>query len=197
MEKLYWHLQNAYPYVAITGPPGAGQAQLASAIAQRMGAELIRECDSPPGGLFTATDRESPEAVLTWLEEQAALLRPESHSRREKWIVSDFWLDQALACVAASLPEAEAGAIVDQWQTLRQTVMPPKLLVVLGSTALSTPATVAAVQLQSQGAGWIRDCQLAIEQQVSDSPPCPTLRLIGADLDQALTELTAALESMR
>lgn len=197
IERLYNHLQAAQPYVAITGPPGAGQAQLASAIAQRLGAHVIHETHNTSGGLFTATDRESSEAVLTWLEEQAALLRPQSAGPPDKWIVSDFWFDQALACVAASLPETEAGAIVDRWQTLRQAVMLPKLLVVLGPAAPSEGSTLAAVQVQSEGADWVRDCRLAIEQQVSDSPPCPTLRLVGAELDEAVIELTAALEAMQ
>ena len=199
IARLYEHLQHAPAYVAIAGAPGAGKSKLAAEVAQRTEATLVRESPlTQSSQLFTATERESPYSIVAWLESQAALLQSITPPQNS-WIVSDFWFDQAMACAADSLTAEESELVFCRMRKLQEGLLSPKLLVLLTPPALEDVEGSALREsgMGSMKSGWVRQCQLAIEQQVSDSPPCPMLRLSGADLQQSANDLAAAMEAMR
>ena len=56
-------------------------------------------------------------------------------SLQNAWLVSDFWFDQSAAFARAWLPAEQLPAFLEEYDRLRPAVVPPRLIVLLDSSA--------------------------------------------------------------
>ena len=133
-----------------------------------------------------------PEAVHRILAErgdQLSALRAEAEVAPDAWHVCSYWLPE-LGAEVADWPAVEARRQLAQ---VRQRV------------AAQSPPPHCVIFLDPRSAEHLpaADCQLAytwaaaVESQLSRPGSPPFLQIPGADLQLALTELTAAVDAMR
>jgi len=148
VAQLLAHLNTALPYVAMTGPAGAGRRELARRIARRTDARLIAEPFFPRWMGATGDDR-SGDAWRTEIEllcERAGLLAtdlPEWRAR-DHLAISDFWLAQSLAYARVRLAPAENESFSRRWHELAPTAARPRLTVMLDGPTERLVARVRA-----------------------------------------------------
>jgi len=135
LRRLLDHLNNAAPYVAVAGPPGAGKTELVERVAHRTsGSILLDPHDRGRIGAFHANSSGSARAMeLEFLDARVRLLSaglPASREQGRPWI-SDFWLNQSLAYAALSLASDELEAFRRRCEEAIRTAVRPKLTVVL------------------------------------------------------------------
>ncbi len=194
IDQLLQHLSTAKPYVAITGLPGVGKTELACAVASMAGAEFATLDERLERHLVRSG---SPQQVeLEFVRARCEQLVEREWPNGEKWLISDFWLDQSLAYAKVGLPPAEQATVSAAVMAAQAGVVAPKLTVLVESDAgghdnssqqAATPAArVALDQLASE-----------LSNIVSRPEVGPVLRLSGRNPLEATRELASALETMR
>jgi 2-amino-4-hydroxy-6-hydroxymethyldihydropteridine diphosphokinase len=210
VEQHLRHLQQATAYVALAGPIGAGKTTLAEALARTAGIRLVRETiDETRLAAFYA-DR-AGQALATELEfvrRRALVLDSATWTEPDRWAVSDFWFDQSRAFAETSLlggapvrrnVGASWGRYEAAWRASRETVMPPKLIVVLDA-----PNDVLLARIRGRGrpyersvdAGLLDVLRGAIVRQARQPNLGPVLWIDSLDAEVVREEVTAALSAM-
>jgi len=140
--RLWRHLVEATPYLAIAGPPGAGKTRLANDLAARgAGRSIADPARGPDKTDFQSVADPSgrgAEREIEFLARREQLLGRSGWNETGGWAVSDFWFDQSLAWSAARLDPAERLAVGGAWRAARDRVVPPKLLIMLQTDDSST-----------------------------------------------------------
>lgn len=178
VARLLGHLNQAVPYVALTGLPGAGKTLLVERLAQVTGARPIAGEPDGHDSSSIAWDIE-----LEFLEARTRLLAVDRLPWRAEGLwASDFWFGQSLAYAASRLPASQQEAFRRRWEAARARVVVPKLTVLVDLPTDMEPFAqvrrelLAALARPDQG---------------------PVLRLTDATSEQALTEIQAAIEAMK
>lgn len=223
VARLLAHLNESMPYVAVTGPIAAGKTRLAERLAGAISAELILEQpDWPrldafyadPAGHAWTTELEFLDERTRLLAETAETKGPELFFRKQRapkpqspekrvltpfsWAVSDFWFDQSAAFARAWLPAERLGAFLQRYERLRETIVQPRLIVLLDA-----PANELTRRIYGRG----RECERRltaaqlerIRQAVIDQAARPDVGPVlrgGDDQDAVFVEVLAAVRGM-
>jgi len=187
VRRLLEHLNTPPCYLAICGVAGSGKTSLARQVAQESGARLLA-APSTPGNAWE------------WLAEVARVLEAGHAERqaRDPATLSDFWLDASAAAARLSLPATQWESHRAGWEAIRARAVRPRLIVLL-----ETPAEEVLRRLGSRpgGVAWTADqvqrTAAAIVQTAAAPGQGPLLRLSGADPETAISEVLAAIQSMR
>lgn len=203
IDQLLIHLNTALPYVALTGPVGAGTTDLAKQLARRIGASLILEqASDQPLGAFHADSSGNAWAVeLEFVFERARLLEaglPE-WSDRKRIVVSDFWFSQFLVFAEVCLSPADFGVFSGKFAEASQGVVRPKLIVLLDTPTNLLLQRIRQRKHRYEGltAELLERFRQAIVNQATRPGQGPVLRLSEDDPDRVLVEVLAAIEAMR
>jgi 2-amino-4-hydroxy-6-hydroxymethyldihydropteridine diphosphokinase len=220
VARLLAHLDTAAPYVAVTGPIGAGKTQLAKRLAAHMGARLIAEpLDLEQLAVFYADPAgQAWNTELQFLDMRTRLLAAdappwsaqartaagevparEQQSPPRPLAISDFWFDQSPAFARVWLSPEQLAAFRRHWEQSRQRVVQPKLTVVLDA-----PGEDLLRRVRRRG----RRCErsLTVEQlerirqsvltQAGVADLGPVVRITGGDRNEVFAEALATVESM-
>jgi 2-amino-4-hydroxy-6-hydroxymethyldihydropteridine diphosphokinase len=195
IARLWRHLTEAVPYLAIAGVPGSGKTKLAEELTNQASTRWI--ADSPPAGPSikvggAASDSSGPATrrEIEFLVRRQKLLDRETWPESDVWAVSDFWFDQSLAWSAAYLDSAEQAAVLEQWNYASSTVVPPKLLIVLKSGE-------EAIRSGPEGADERQRLNDSLDRLARRPGIGPVLWLPADDWETAVREAAAALVSMQ
>ena len=197
MDRLLEHLATARPYVAITGVPGAGKTELARQVAKISGADLAILDDAR--GATAVQSGPSLEAELEFVRARRQRLASYPWVGRERWLISDFWLEQSLAYARTELPPSSQTVVSAAVEAARASVVAPKLTVLLAD-ALDHSGPNSGMQGQPQDPVSRAPLdQLAHELSNAVNRPelGPLLRLDPSDPGEAVRQLASALETMR
>jgi 2-amino-4-hydroxy-6-hydroxymethyldihydropteridine diphosphokinase len=203
IARLLDHLARAVPYVAITGPIGAGKTQLARRLAGQTSARLIAEpLDLGRLEAFYADPAcHGWETELEFLHYRTRLLA----AHLPKWsqgcrlAVSDFWFDQSLAFARVWLPPDRFAAFVGLWQQLRPGVVRPKLLVLLDAPAerlLQRVVRRGRRGEQDLSRQQLDEIRRSVVSQATQPNQGPLLQLSTDDFEEVFSEVLAAVEAM-
>jgi 2-amino-4-hydroxy-6-hydroxymethyldihydropteridine diphosphokinase len=218
VARLLAHLNESMLYVAVTGPIAAGKTRLAEQLAEAISARLILEQPdwsqldafyADPAGHAWATELEFLAERSRLLKKGSELFMADGPPRRtepEKTVltpfscaVSDFWFDQSAAFARAWLPAERLEAFLQRYERLRQTVVRPRLVVLLDA-----PADELVRRIHGRG----RECErrLTVEQlqrirqavidQAARPDVGPVLRGCDEDSDAVFAEVLAAVRGM-
>jgi 2-amino-4-hydroxy-6-hydroxymethyldihydropteridine diphosphokinase len=203
ISQLLEHLDAATPYIAITGPVGAGKTELAERLARHVAARLIHDpLDTALLEAFHADPASRAWPIeLQFLRQRSELLRAGAPpwKDRSRLVVSDFWFRQSLAYARSRLATEQWEAFYDHWERADREVVQPKLIVVL-----DVPAVELRQRVFSRGRpfeGNIKVEQLErIRQAILDEAARPgmgpVLHLSNLTADAAFAELLAAVQAM-
>ncbi|MBC8355749.1 MAG: 2-amino-4-hydroxy-6-hydroxymethyldihydropteridine diphosphokinase [Planctomycetes bacterium] len=185
IEQLLQHLERAPNYVAITGLPGVGKADLVSALSKRVSAKPIL---GEQGGDSCSPDDASPSQALELelLNARCALLRNISFSSAS-YSISDFWLGQSLAYAKELLPIGYRQ-FEEAWAACHSQVISPKLVVLI-ETSISE-------ETRGERAGRLLAVQHNLQQQLVETDGTPTLRLNATAPSWNEEEVAAAILAM-
>jgi len=120
-------LQRRPRYLALTGPLAAGKSTVAAKLAERIGAQFVREWfDHDAVGQFYRgeTDRIDDIHAELLAHRRGMLGQDRFRGREAGWVVSDFWLGQSLAYCAAFDPERVREHCHELMDVARQTIEP-------------------------------------------------------------------------
>ncbi len=203
VARLLEHLNTAVPYVAIAGPIGVGKTRLADQLAHRTSARRIREQVIPERlETFYADPSGNAWAMeLEFLDQRARLLSvelPGWSAPGQLW-VSDFWFHQSLAFAGVWLDPERQDAFRRRWEEARQTVVTPKLTVLLDA-----PTDQLLERIQERGrpgehcltSEQVERIRQAILAEAGRPGRGPMLRSAGSDPEDVLDEVLAAMEAM-
>jgi len=115
------------------------------------------------------------------------------------WWISDFWFDQSAAFARAWLTETQWTAFAEHWQSAREKVVQPKLLVVVDA-----PAEVLQERIRCRGRRGEQHLNLekierlrqSVIWQASQTGLGPVLKIKIDDENAMLNEVLAAIQSM-
>lgn len=202
IAQLLEHLNTSRPYLAITGPIGAGKTRLAERLTAAVSAQFIAEQPDWPSldAFYTDPSGHAWQTELGFLRQRARLLAASDADRwGSRWAVSDFWFDQSAAFAKAWLPEEQLPAYFRHYEELRRDVIRPRLIV-----WLDAPAEELLARVRRRG----RPCErhLTVEQldrirravqaQVEQPDLGPVLRATSDDADAVFAEVLAAMQGM-
>ncbi|MBI2827150.1 MAG: 2-amino-4-hydroxy-6-hydroxymethyldihydropteridine diphosphokinase [Planctomycetia bacterium] len=213
LRQLRDHLRDAVPYVAITGTaPGADTTQLALELVERCRGELVRQPSDDTFKRVQAAMRavESPSLELEWRIEWLGRLCRWLQMRvtpdRKRLAISDFWLEEPLAVVAATLDLARARQFQAFWNEAAADVVRPKLLIVLDPPYAGRFTTTGVISSALQGAldpllhavesGRIPSLRQALLNRALRPGVGPVLHLTSNDVEANFAEAEAAIRSM-
>lgn len=203
IARLLDHLDSAAPYLAITGPIGAGKTRLARRLAQQTSARLIAEqLDLDRLEAFYADPAcNGWETEIEFLDRRARLLAADlpQWSQRSRLAVSDFWFDQSMAFARVWLPPDQVEVFGRRWEQLRPAVVQPKLLVLL-----DVPAQRLLERVLRRGRRGERDLsrqqleriRRSVLAQATQPDQGPLLQLANDDFEEVFGEVLAAVEAM-
>jgi len=182
VAQLLTHLNEAIPYVAITGPIACGKRTLAERAARTSGARLIVGPTRSGSTTVVAGDPGGQvwEAEIEFLDARRRLIERARWPDDDLWAVSDFWFAQSLAHAEVCLPAERRAEFRAVWEQANARVVPVKLLVVL------------------EGSSEEKSCQVdeALAAEAARPGHGPVLRLAADDPDAAAVEVSAALLAM-
>jgi 2-amino-4-hydroxy-6-hydroxymethyldihydropteridine diphosphokinase len=138
IRRLLEHLDASARYVAVTGPIAAGKTHLVQRLAAALAGRLIIERPdwTRLGAFYADPTGHAWEMELEFLEQRARLLAADAASSSDRrWTLSDFWFDQSAAFARAWLPAEQLPAFLERYESLRPTVVQPRLVVLLDSPA--------------------------------------------------------------
>jgi 2-amino-4-hydroxy-6-hydroxymethyldihydropteridine diphosphokinase len=203
IAQLLEHLNTAANYVALTGTIAVGKTLLAQRLARLLPVRLVSE-RGEPARLATFYQNPASNAwamELEFLRQRTELLsttHPE-WSTSGQYALSDFWFDQSRAFADIWLPSGQTEPYQSRWELARQTVVRPKLIVVL-----EAPVEQLRRRIQQRGRPGEQDLaeeilveiHRAILAQAARPDQGPVLRLVNEDPEPAVDELLAAIQSM-
>ena len=206
LQRLLDHLNRAADYVAVTGPPGVPARGLVEGVAGRSGG--VRLVLAPRPYVTPSTRAEnsggSPEQqLLESLQCRIGLL--ENLPLFEFWqgtpvvALSDFWLGEwpVLAEVFRWGGNRHVRDSLERmWQGEMLRVTPAKLLVILDRAGWESGATPSGAD-QATGSEVLDDLPRRLREQAERYHEGPVLRLDSRHLDEAIAEVSAAIEAMR
>ncbi len=182
LKRILQHLNESADYVAIASPAGRSAALVAEAVCARVGAIRLSLTGADSGGRKPATPIE--------LLQGAEKLLDRSAWPRSRWVVSDFWAPQLLACIETLPAEGEASELRLRYHALSPRLTAPKLLIALDDS-------VAANEQPPKEQPPNDNLRQAFWRQVDRPFQGPVLRLPGAELELAVAESLAALDALR
>jgi 2-amino-4-hydroxy-6-hydroxymethyldihydropteridine diphosphokinase len=205
VRRLLAHLNDSLPYVALTGPIGAGKTHLAERLCREKSARFLAETieENKLESFYTDLDKRAWEMEADFLETRRRLLfhSPDDKTRwPEKCLtVSDFWFDQSAAFARAWLEPEKFAKFERRFEECRREVVRPKLLVILDAPAetlldrIRRRARRGENLLTVERLDRIRRSILA---QAAMPDVGPVLKLETASEEESLIELQAAIEAM-
>lgn len=200
IEKLWRHLIEATPYLAVAGSPAIGKSQLAKELTSLSNARLIA-APPPPDAIAAASDSSGPAVAreIEFLARRQHALARQTWDRPNAWAVSDFWFDQSLAWAAVSLDQADWADVHEAWQRAQETIVRPKLLVVLkpGAAADGSESQAEAASVAQESAAERRKLSEELDRLARRPGIGPVLWLSVADWQATVREASAALASMQ
>jgi 2-amino-4-hydroxy-6-hydroxymethyldihydropteridine diphosphokinase len=221
VARLLAHLNTSARYVAVTGPIAAGKTHLAARLAAAISERLVVErpdwdrlaafyADPAARGLETESEFLHQRARLLAREEKGDSPRlceaPFGPYRQmgtgpffQRWVVSDFWFDQSAAFARAWLSAEQLTAFLEEYECLRPTVAPPRLVVLLDSS----PEELLS-RLRRRGRPCERDLtaeqldriRRAVIQQTGRPDVGPVLHVANDDHEAVFAEVLAAVQGM-
>jgi 2-amino-4-hydroxy-6-hydroxymethyldihydropteridine diphosphokinase len=200
--QLLEHLNTSRPYLAITGPIGAGKTRLAQRLTAAVSAQFIAEQPDWPSldAFYTDPSGHAWQTELGFLRQRAHLLAKNDADRwGPQWAISDFWFDQSAAFAKAWLPEGQLPAYLKQYEQFRRDVVRPKLIV-----WLDAPAEELLARVHQRGrpcerhltVGQLDRIRRAVQAQVEQPELGPVLRAGSDDADAVFAEVLAAVQGM-
>jgi 2-amino-4-hydroxy-6-hydroxymethyldihydropteridine diphosphokinase len=203
LSRLLEHLDTAAPYVAITGPIGAGKTELAERLARQTAARLIAEpLDLAQLEAFYADPAgRAWQTELQFLQQRSRLLAAGAPPWVDapRLVLSDFWFHQSLAFARVWLAPEQLEEFRRQWEGARRGVVRPKLIVLLDAPGAELLRRV--VRRGRRGERSLQVEQLerirqAILAEASQGDVGPLLRLTSDDADAVFDEVLAAVQAM-
>jgi 2-amino-4-hydroxy-6-hydroxymethyldihydropteridine diphosphokinase len=215
VARLLEHLKHSPSYVAIAGPIAAGKTQLAERLCKEISGQLILEQPDWKrlDAFYADPASHAWETELEFLDERTRLLTPNDAVCRRQYVptqsmgmsetpffcVSDFWFDQSAAFARAWLPTARLATFLERFEQLRQTVVMPRLIVLLDA-----PAEELLARVRRRGRECERhltvDALARIRQSLLDEANRPdigpVLRAGSADSETVFAEVLAAVQAI-
>ncbi len=221
VARLLAHLNQSPPYVAVTGAIAVGKTRLAKRLADAVSGQLILEQpDWPqldafyadPAGHAWATELEFLHERSRSLAKKGSELFSRVRGKQptaqphlaEKIVltpfaVSDFWFDQSAAFARAWLPSERLEAFLRQYERLRETVVRPRLIVLLDA-----PVDELVNRIRNRGrqceqrltAAQLDRIRQAVIDQAAGADVGPVLRGGDDDPNAVFTEVLAAVRGM-
>ena len=208
LRQLLDHLNAAADYVAVTGPPGTPTDEVVALVAQRC---LVRVLPAGPlsDDLWMPAHADSAglleRQLLESLQSRVRLL--EQLPLFEAWqgasvvTLSNFWIEEWPVLAHAAMQqfdESTRDRLCRRWQSQRERVTNPKLLVILdGGADACIGRTVARGASSTEN---LRSDWEEVRQQLLDRAKRhhagPLLHLPAWPVAEAVTEVAGALESM-
>ena len=200
IARLLAHLNTSTPYVAVTGPIAAGKTRLARRLAAAISGRLMVERPDWDRleAFYANPAKQGWETELEFLNERARLLSTGSFPP-EPWLVSDFWFDQSVAFARAWLPAEQLPAFLEEYNRLRPAVVPPRLIVLLDSSAEELLRRIrrrgrrCERHLTAEQLDCIRQ---AVIEQASRPDMGPVLHAGNDDHEAVFAEVLAAVQGM-
>ena len=192
IRRLVQHLDEASNYVAIAGAAGTGKTFLAQQTASAVVGKFL--ADPIAGYRPSVRDDQAsldPNMEIEFLRQRAQLLSRHTMAARQTgaYCISDFWLDQSLACARReTTPDGVFGRLEQLRDELRPNVIGPKLLILLEPAPHASPRN----GLGCQGQEFCSE----LVKQARDSAVGPWLILSAKDRGRAKAEIKAAIEAM-
>lgn len=169
IAEMLMHLETATPYVAIHASDAAQRHELARRVAALTAARLIED----PNGADLESERSAGcnfPAALKLLRSRAALLARRDWPVDERWTISSFWLDLQQS-PNAQWNDSQRQEFATAAQSAARETVQPKFVVWVGPVHSKVPTSLTGAR--------------------------PTLLLSAQDIDQNVTDVVAAMESMR
>lgn len=132
LERLLAHLDTAVPYVALLGMPGDSRPALAERVAAAVNGTYLAD---PTAGAAGDPSGHAEQRPIQFLDHAASVLASRDWRVARDVAISDFYFDEPLAYARAELQPPEYDLVREAWAARRDSVVAPKLLVVLDDWA--------------------------------------------------------------
>jgi 2-amino-4-hydroxy-6-hydroxymethyldihydropteridine diphosphokinase len=194
--RLLAHLDTAGCCVALLGMPDDGRSALAGRVAGAVGGTYLAV---PAEFAFTGT-RADPSGhaqrrQIQFLDRAARLLGSRDWHAARNVAISDFYFDECLAYARINLDEPEYERFREAWAAKRETLVAPKLLVVLDAWEQGLRARSGATQLPRDAEPADR-LRLELLRLAARSDQGPVLYAGRDDPQAQFDEITAAIAAM-
>lgn len=199
VRQLWWHLNSARPYFAVTGGDFKQRREICDLVAQQIAVQLLSAQD---WGLASAGP--APKAIRPGLTEayRVECLQRLATRFTEIWsdrpdrpILSDFWVGELFA-----LSATRGDIDWPTWYRLERTIPAPKLIIVLGERQTAGPGTRGSSGTRSglveQGPVVGHGGQVALHDLIRQLVAGPKLFLDPRDSQWAAEEIVAAVLAM-
>ena len=181
MGQLLTHLNAAPNYLAITGLPGVGKTELASAVAAATASHLVTDPAAERSPSESAASLTLANELSRW-RQRSQLLARQRWTAESPGVISDFWLGQSLAYSRVWQDDQPRVQFAADCRIDDAEAAQPKLLVLLERPTV--PDRWRAVRTE-------------LRNLVYQRGRGPMLELDASRPDWALVELCAAVEAMR
>ena len=203
LARLLLNLNEGANYVALAGLEGAGKRHVAHRMTQ---VQDVHWLNNPSRAEHMAGGPVEPagldcESELRFLSQRGRMLDRAQWRDDDRWSISDFWWDQSLIDAGWRLPPGDMDHLEQRWQELDRQVVRPKLTVWLDPPVETLLARLRLVDRQEQRSFDREDRFERLRSRLRRQALCPgrgpLLHLTTADLDEAVGEVTAAIDAMR
>lgn len=203
LQRLFAHLCQSLPYVAIAGPIGSGKTELARGLAAA-GATLVLESldHARLSGFYADPASQAWRTELEFLSQRVGLLGADAPfwANRTDWVASDFWFDQSPAFARAWLPPERYPHFHAAWENARREVVRPRFVALLDAPSEELHRRIAQRgRPYERGIGVERLERIREEilAQIAQENTGPVLRLENVSRQEALDETLAAMQAMQ
>jgi 2-amino-4-hydroxy-6-hydroxymethyldihydropteridine diphosphokinase len=207
VDQLRRHMAAAPGYVAITGLFGVGKTRLATIAADRLRTShqlTVSLLQARPSDKLLQAFYQDPAGHAWGTEIEFVRLRRETlgaelSAKTKDWRISDFWFDQSMAYADVWLNESQAASFQPLFETAREDVVLPRLLVLLKA---ATPMALEMLRKSprrceaSLPEAWIDRLRSVIEHLVQTRTDQPTLILDAGENEKGIDEVAAAVLAM-